>query len=152
VLQAAEKDKPMLRDAEVRFWKLIAKLHNFAFDHKQLTDKDAIKLGKFSADFEMGISYSDAKPLESEMEVINVLKGKKELGLYSRADGLKKLEPNLTEKEIEAKLAEIDEESQARAAAFGTPDAEDDETDDDNEDEKPSPFKQPTAQEESRGA
>jgi hypothetical protein len=142
VLKSAEKDKAPLRNAELELWKKLARVHNTLFDMGTLDD-DAKALGKFSDEFAPSVLLQDMRPIESEKEVIEVLKGKKELGLYSRKQGLKALEPGLSDEQIDARLKEIDEESAARAAAFTAPEGEDKMSGEDkvsDEEETPSPF------------
>jgi hypothetical protein len=118
-IEAIEQDKPKLRDAEKDTWTIISKWHNWMFDEGILRD-DARQLGKFTDDFEVNIIYRDMKPIESEQETLNVIKDLRDQKLLSRLDAMKKLHPEMTDEQIEEKLKEIDEESQANMERFSS--------------------------------
>jgi hypothetical protein len=110
-LEAIEADKPTMKHAEHELWEVISKYHNYLYDinDPRLGD-EARKLGKFSEGFQIQIGYSDAKPLESEQEVIeNVIKLKGE-GLISKRQSLKKLNPDMSDDQVMALMAEIEKE------------------------------------------
>lgn len=112
-LEAVEADKPIMMKAEKEVWQVIAAWHNWMFDTGQLSD-EARALGKFSEDFEIQVQFADVKPLESEDERINRVKTLIDLGLITKKDALKKLNPDLSEDQIDSKLEEIENESQSR--------------------------------------
>jgi hypothetical protein len=112
-LEAIEADKPTLRDAEINHFNVIRKWHNWMFDMQLLNDK-AKALGKFSeTDFDFTITFADVKPLESEDETLGRIEKKVKLGVYTRRDTLKALNPDMNEKQIEEKLVEIETEKKA---------------------------------------
>jgi hypothetical protein len=141
VLEAIEQDKPVMRDAEKSMWPIIGKWHNFMFDAGVLNE-DAKALGKFSDDVGISIQYSDMKPIESEQERITTVQGLSNLSLITRADSLRKLQPDLSDEDIEVKLKELDEEAEQRAeraqAMFPaiSPSVEDDDDEDEEEEEE----------------
>ena len=137
-LQAIEMDKPVFKKAELDFWDVLSRWHNWMFDQGVLND-EAKALGKFSDKIELQVIYPDVKPLESEEDVVKRIKELREEGLISRMDAMKKLNPELTDKQIEQKLEEIDNEAKLRAAAFGIP------TQEENQNEEP---EEPEEQEE----
>jgi hypothetical protein len=124
-LEALESDKPVLKNAEHEFWEVIAAWHNYMFDIGVLNE-EAKSYGKFSEDFDVAIYYADMKPIESEQDRITAIKDLSALGLITRADALRKLNPDLTDDQIEQKLKDIALENQQRlssAQAMLTPDA-----------------------------
>lgn len=108
-LEAVEMDKPSLLDAEKQHWEVIKRWHNWMFDTGTLNQKSR-NLGKFSEDLVVNIQFADIKPLESEDEVIARVEKLRGQGLITKKDALKKLNPDLTDDEIEAKLQEIESE------------------------------------------
>lgn len=115
-LEAVEADKPIMQKAEEEAWEIIALWHNWMAD-TQMLDEEARALGKFSEDFKPSVTFCDIKPIESEDEIIARIKALRDLGLLTRIDAMKKLHPELTEEQLQAKLKEIDDEATDRMAA-----------------------------------
>jgi hypothetical protein len=111
-LEAIESDKPMMAKAEKDLWVVLSKWHNWLFDNN-LLKPEARALGKFSEDMQVHILYADVKPLESEDERIARVKGLLDLGLITKLDAIKKLNPDMSQDQALAKLVEIQEEKQA---------------------------------------
>jgi hypothetical protein len=115
-LEAIESDKPAMKWTEQELWNKIAKYHNYLFDTQdQRLNAEARMLGKFSEDFEPSIKYFDAKPLESEQEVIDNVIKVREQGLMSRKQALQRLNPDLDNEQLDNLLEEIDSERMATA-------------------------------------
>jgi hypothetical protein len=112
-LEAIESDKPAMMAAELDQWDVIQKWHNYLYDVGAL-DEDAKVLGKFSEEFEIQIIYADAKPLQSEQEQVALIKDLRAEGLITRADALKKLNPEMTDDQVIEKLKQIDAESEGQ--------------------------------------
>ena len=108
-LEVVEQQKPILKQAEKDAWKHIAAWHNWLFEMNAL-DEEERALGQFSDDFEIEISYRDAKPIESEQEKVATVKDLRALKLLTRKDAVRKLNPDLSDDQIEEKLHELDEE------------------------------------------
>ena len=123
LLKSIEEQKPVMRDAEKEFWKVLSLWHNYMFDIGVLNN-DAKSLGKFSEDFELSVLYKDVKQLESEQERISAVTSLISLGLMTRQDALKKLNPDLTDDQVTEKLQAIDAEKKQRQvdaeAIFGS--------------------------------
>jgi hypothetical protein len=109
IIEAVEADKPILRNAEENLWQLIAKWHNWLFDIGTL-DTEAMMLGKFSNGFKASIAYRDIKPIESESETIASVKELAALRLITRKNALKRLNPDLTEEQLDQMIDQIDKE------------------------------------------
>lgn len=118
-LEAAESDKPVLRDAEKDAWDVVMKWHNYMYDTNTLNE-EARALGKFSNDFNVSISYQDIKPIESEADRLAAVKQLRDLGLATKTDMLKRLYPDLSNDQIDAKLKEIQDESVANVQKMQT--------------------------------
>lgn len=108
-LEAIESDKPIMMKAEKETWDVVAAWHNWMFDAGVLNE-EARSLGKFSEDFEIMVHFADVKPLESEDERINRVKTLLDLGLLTKKDALKKLNPDLSDDQIDVKMLEIEAE------------------------------------------
>lgn len=115
-LEAIESDKPLFADAEQEAWDVIKAWHNYMFDAGMLAD-EARALGKFTDDFKVSVVFADIKPLESDDERIARVKSLMDLGLITKRDALKKLHPDMTPEQIEAKLAEIQAETMQGVAS-----------------------------------
>ncbi len=112
-----ESQKPVLRDAELETWVLIKEWHNLLFDKNELPP-EARELGKFTEGFNPQITYQDMKPVESEEQRITQVERLMDKGLISKRDAFKKLFPEFTDEQIEAKMQEIEEEKQANMDRF----------------------------------
>jgi len=116
-LEAIESDKPVLRDAEYKLWKVISAWHNWMFDVGVLND-EAKAMGKFSDKFDVSIQFRDMRPLESDQERVLLVKDLLSLGLVSKLDAIKKLNPDMDDKQAQAKLDEIASERQESVSQF----------------------------------
>ena len=110
-LEAVEADKPLMLNVEHESWEIIAAWHNWMFD-ANLLPEEARALNKFSEEFDVNVQFADVRPLESEDERINRVKTLMDMGLLTRMDALKKLNPDLTGEQVDAKILEIDGEKQ----------------------------------------
>lgn len=114
-LEAIEADKPIMLKAEHESWNVIAKWHNWMFDVGQL-DQEAAQLGKFSEQFKPVIVFSDIKPIESDDEKISRVEKLINMGLVTRKNALRMLNPEMNEETLDATLAEIDQEKAGNVA------------------------------------
>lgn len=122
ILEAREADKPVFRTVEKQLWHKIRLIHNWMFDFGVLNE-EAQALGKFSDELEVGVEYSDIKPLESESDRIGHVKELMSLGLLTKRQAIKKLQPSKSDEEIEQDIEQISQETQERVtqarAQFG---------------------------------
>jgi hypothetical protein len=116
-LDSIEHDKPMLKKAEKQLWNIIAAYHNYLADAGMLPE-DSLGLGKFSDEFAIDIKYQDVRPLTSESEDIANVQNLLNNGLISRRQALKKLNPDLSDEQVEALLLEISTERTSAANTF----------------------------------
>lgn len=105
-LEAIEKDKPLMRSTEKEAWEVIKAWHNKLHEMGSLDD-EARKLGKFSDQFTVSVSYGDVKPLESEQERLDIVERRMKLGLMDQEGAMKKLEPDMTDDQIKTLLDKI---------------------------------------------
>lgn len=116
-LEIIEQDKPVLRDSEKEVWEIVKCWHNYLLDIGQL-QPEAAKLGRFSDDFSINISYQDIKPIESEQERIATVKELLGLGMITKLDAIRKLDPDISEEDAQEKLDQVTEEKEANAQRF----------------------------------
>ena len=116
-MESIEADKPVMASAERELWQIIATYHNWLFDQSALND-EAKAMGKFSDGFEVEIVYPDAQPLQAESEVIANVTMLMDKGLLSRTQGLKKLNPEMGDDQIDNLVKEIELERTQSLARF----------------------------------
>ena len=118
-LEYIESDKAVMRQAEEEYWPQVARWHNWLMD-QGLINPDAAALGRFSEEMQLGrglnITYPDVKPLESDDEKLTRIERMDKLGLITRKQALKKLNPDASDEEIDQMLKEIDDEKSERMA------------------------------------
>lgn len=119
-LMEIESQKPVLRDAELEVWMLLKDWHNLLHSKSELPP-ELQSLGTFSEQFNPQITYQDMKPVESEEQRITQVERLMDRGLISKRDAFKKLFPEFSDEQIEAKINEIEQEKVENAAMFGLP-------------------------------
>jgi hypothetical protein len=120
-IEAMKADQPAHRDAEKDLWDIIARYHNWMYDTGVLRD-DARALGKFSEGFQINIQFSEMKPMETEIDRMNIVNmGKNTLKLMTKRDALKRLHPQMSDEEIETKLEGLDLEMDEVRSKFSLP-------------------------------
>ena len=117
-IEAMRSDQPTFRDSEKESWALIKDWHNYMFDIGVLRD-DAKRMGKFSDDFDVNVTFAEMKPLETERDRLELIEKGRDLKLLTKREALKKLHPNKTDDEIDQKMVELEEELQAFRQKFG---------------------------------
>ena len=112
-MEDIEDQRQVFQDAEPVIWKLFAKWHDLYSDQGLLIEP--LQILKFPKDPNVSVRFADAAPIMSETERLSVLKQRKELGLDTLLDLIKKDQPYLNNEEAEAHLAKILEERMSRA-------------------------------------
>lgn len=112
------KYKKIFQNTERNLWKLLKDLHNTWVNNGESEEKRNL-----SSDFRPIVELKDSKIIPNNKEILEELKLKQELGLFTIRDGLKKLNPNLTEEELQQKIDEITSESEI-SLNFNEPDEE----------------------------
>jgi hypothetical protein len=108
-LEAIEADKPIMLSTEMQSWEIISKWHNWMFDVGVLNE-EAKAYGKFTEDFSVSVMYGDVTPIESEDERIARVEKLINMGLITKKDAIKKLQPELTDDQVDAKLLALQTE------------------------------------------
>jgi hypothetical protein len=124
ILEARKQDMNPMRRAEQEQWEIIKRWHNWMFDTGSLSP-EMRKMGKFSDSFGVSIKFADVAPLESRPEKIKEAKDMLDLGLATKADALKIINPDMSDEQIEQKLETIKQEKEDAVAKmalqFGQP-------------------------------
>lgn len=133
-VEDVQKQAQIFVDREPIVWELVRKWHELYSSARLLTDAAAaLKIPQNVID--MQVKFPSPKPIMSEKEMLEIIEKRKDLGLNTMAELIMRDDPSIrTQEDAEAKLAKIEEEKQARMAAFGIPNApvaEGDEEDDD---------------------
>lgn len=97
-------------DIETKFWKLFMHSMLPVWKDKGLIESNAA----FSPECEVRISYQIIEPVKPRSVMVQDLKVEVDAGFMSRRMAMKKLYPDLDEKELDKLMAEIDEEKQAK--------------------------------------
>jgi hypothetical protein len=92
--------------AESELWQVIAKYHNYLYENGAL-DEDAAALGMFSQDLEVNIVFPSIRPMESNKEKLDDIERMLALGLITKIDAIKMLNPEMTDDQIDTKMKEI---------------------------------------------
>lgn len=142
-------DGPTFQKAEEKIWAVIAAWHNQMYDAKVL-DEESGALSKFSPKFKLSVQLSEPKPLVSEDEVLARIEKKRTMGLQTLKEAIQELHPDLDDKQIDAKMAELQSEKEQAVkdaqAMIGEMGTDTDESDESADEEKPAPFtKKPEA-------
>jgi len=116
-IQQVELDRNVFRKAEKDIWEVIRLWHNWLYDENMLND-EARALGVIADDFDLSVSFADIKPVTSEEERLGQAERRKNLGVITQKGVLRKLEPQMTDVEIEEVLKEVEEEKKKNIEAF----------------------------------
>jgi hypothetical protein len=93
------------KKAEKDLWKLVSKMQAFWSKAKLVED-----LRTFSDEFSPEVRFAEMKPIQTEKEKIETVIMHRSAGLMTRKMALKRLEPELTEVELEQRVKELNDE------------------------------------------
>lgn len=101
-----QKQVPIFEDAEEEFWRKLA--HNF---HPAWVQSGEIDINMyFSPNAEVSVEFPEQAPLVTRKDLIEEQKAELDAGFTSKRRAIKRLNPDMSEQEIDELLAEIDEE------------------------------------------
>lgn len=131
-MEDVEDQRQIFIDNEPLVWQLYAKWYRLLDSRRELPE--SLSGLPLPDDFDLRLHFGQPKPIESEMERLNALKLKKDLGLITMAEMIKEQFPTLSDVEAEEKLKQILEEKMQRASMFmmGGGDATESQGSDDN--------------------
>lgn len=92
--------------AEQNLWSRVCKVQHPIWQDNESTEF----IGDFTANADASVTFPEQTPRTNRNEVVDVIKKEMDMGLESRRGALARLEPELTEDEIDVKLKEIDDE------------------------------------------
>lgn len=136
LLDDIEDQREQYRDKEPLLFKIIFKWLNLYSEGSLLKDEFQ-QLGTIDEDMQISLKFAEPVPYMSEKEKLDVIKIRKELGLDTMADSIKKDNPELTEEEVDRKLIDLLEEKvrAGRALLITEDEDEDDAEEPQTEDE-----------------
>jgi hypothetical protein len=110
VHQVVEENRLILQDAEKRLWKLVGAIHNLH------VGTDNFKQSKgLTEPLEVSVSFPTVKVMPDPNEQRENLKFQLEQGLTTKRRAIKKLNPDLSEDEIEQLMNELEGEQNERS-------------------------------------
>lgn len=115
-MEDVEDQRQVFIDNEPLVWSIYSKWYNLLDARDELPD--FISGLDLPEEFDLRLHFGQPKAIETEMERLNALKLKKDLGLISMAEMIKEQFPTLSDDEAEEKLKTILEEKMNRASMF----------------------------------
>lgn len=94
------------KHAEKQLWKLAAKMQKIWTAAKLVSEP-----ATFSEEFSPEVRFAEMKPIQTEKEKIETVIMHRSAGLMTRKMALKRLEPELTETELDLRVAELETEA-----------------------------------------
>jgi len=141
-MEDIEDQRQVFQDAEPEIWGIYSKWHQLYSDQKLLVD--VLQAIPFPSDPNVVVRFADPAPIMSEQERLEVLKLRRDLGLDTMVDLIKRDNPHLTDAEADEHLKALLEEKMAAAqtaiqtmqgtATEGTPDGEGNDVSDESSD------------------
>lgn len=115
------KSQTFFQKVEQELWNKIATYNNWLVDNTRFVGS------KFTPDFEISIQFKTPQPMVSQKERIEVNRSLLDAGLITKKRALQELFPYETEEMIDARIAELNEQTQTMANIFSNSNEEDDE-------------------------
>ena len=112
-MEDVEDQRQIFIDNEPRIWHIYAQWHNLLKGRNELVPA-LQEISLPTEEFDVALKFGAPAAIESEREKLEVLQIKKDLGLISMVDMIKREWPGLTDEEAEEKLKEILAEKMAR--------------------------------------
>lgn len=104
--ESIEDKQNMFKGAEAAVWKKNFKTHNYLID-SGVAVEDQVKIGPIETKKRVDLKFNQVKPVLSETEKADILKKKKDSGLYLVAELLQIADPDLSEEEAEEKATKL---------------------------------------------
>jgi hypothetical protein len=105
-INSVEDDQEMFRKLEPKIVNIAAKWHNVYLDTDSLTE-DLKKLGKMPDVVEYNMKFGAVQPFQSEIDKLDVIERRLDIGLDDMIDAIKLDNPDLNDKEAEQKALEM---------------------------------------------
>lgn len=110
---------------EHRFWQRLAKIHNDAV-RNGLIDETRLFSEKIS---EIKVIYAEPKPIVDRSEIVARVRDEISAGLNTRFNGIKELNPNMSDDDINKLIEQIDEEVEVPIESEEAPPMQNEKTD-----------------------
>lgn len=118
--EPVEDKQGYYKDMEPLIWEHVARWQNLLFEKKALTE-DFTEVGKIPDGLDVQLQFMQLKQVVTEGEKLANLKIRKDLGIDTMIDLIKRDNPDMDDKAAEKKLMEILAEKMKHAAMFATP-------------------------------
>lgn len=105
-VEARKKQIEFFENGEMELWDLVLNhMHPFWVNNSLIENRSS-----FSPVAEVVTTFTEPMPLQTRADIVSALKGELDAGFTSRSRVIKKLNPDLSEIEIDELIAEIDNE------------------------------------------
>lgn len=124
--EETQDTQTLYQEAEPDEWEIVSAWQQLYGERKLLTKKFA-EIAVLKAPLKITVKFLQVAPPITETEKLNALKTRKEIGLDSMKDLIKRDNPGMTDEELDAKVEELKAEKKANAPepgenpAFGKP-------------------------------
>lgn len=115
-MEDVDDQRQIFIDNEPLIWGLYERWHDLLSERGELSEH--LVQAELPQDFDLRIKFGQPKAIQSEKEMLEVLKMKKDMGIISMIDMIKAEHPDLSDEEAESKLKQILEEKMQQAQAF----------------------------------
>ena len=106
LIEEQEDKKELYRDNEPKIFDIYIKWHNYLFDRGLLADEFA-EIGRISEDVKVNLKFNPPQSVLTELEKLEIISKRQELGLDSQIDSIMRDNPELTEEQAEEKYLKI---------------------------------------------
>lgn len=114
VTGAIEDEEQIFLDAEPIIFDKIRAWFNFYFDRKLLTDK-LMQIGRIPEDITIRVKFMPFQEFLTEEQKLNIIEKRKQIGLDTFVDSIKRDNPELNDEQAEEKALQIQEEKLQRS-------------------------------------
>lgn len=108
-----KRQSVIFKDVESDFWHKLATIHNYA------VDAGRIDAGKFSDNLNLTVQYADPEPIQDRITIVDTVQKEMDAGLLSKRSALKRLNPGMTDQEIDKELELISKEKETKITMVG---------------------------------
>lgn len=114
--EARQKQVPEFTDGEERFWFLL--MHHY---HPWWVRTGRLRSGLFSPRQEIKVEFAEQKPIQPRAEIIKEVREEISAGFTTKRRALQRVNPDMSEEEIEELLVEIEGERTVRIPDMSEP-------------------------------
>ncbi len=112
--EVIEDQKEYYRDKEPEVFEKYIKWHNYLYD-KNLLEDSLMEIGRVDEDIEVITKFNEPRTTLSEMEKLDIIQRRKDLGLDTMVDSIMRDNPDMSREEAEQKYELLQEEKMSNA-------------------------------------